>query len=189
MGTRLEWTAIVISIVAAVAGVGSVYATWALGKDTLRSTDVDQRRQERAYLGVEQFQVTRYLPGKPWRLNFTIENYGQTPALQVRNAFDTGVYEMPMPQHRLDQLFAALSNRPGITSVNRQQTKLVMGRARDWADTREIAKGTKALIFFGRLQYVDVFGDRHVARYCIVVRELIGGELTQGLCRFGNDTG
>ncbi|MES2054518.1 MAG: hypothetical protein V4564_01145 [Pseudomonadota bacterium] len=177
-----DWAALFVAALALVVSIWTACQT----EREIRESERDRARQERAYLAVEDVRLVQYETGKPWKVAYAIENHGQTPAFDVVDSFQVGVFDAPISS-TLERQFATLVDRPGSSTINKQLSRAIVGPALPWSKVRDIAQGRKAFVLLGRVKYKDVFEQPRVVRYCFALRTLVGGEVMQARCPVGND--
>ncbi|MBI3791215.1 MAG: hypothetical protein HY275_10100 [Gemmatimonadetes bacterium] len=156
-------------------------ATAALVRDARESS----RREMRAYV---HFVFASY-DAKTERVTMRIENFGRTPAHDVK--YMLGVTEVARATFDADfwkeqRIEAGSVLAPGAPSVIPSIQKEPLTPARLAAIVS--AGGDRAIFAFGRVDYVDVFGQRHWTRFCFVCADqwLSTGEFAPH--SKGNDT-
>ena len=93
-----------------------------------------------------------------WDVEITIRNSGQTPARSVIQKSFCDIVSLPLNEANLTHTFDGELSRGDLPS----QGSVVTTLRQDFtpSEIQEISGGKKLLIIFGRIDYVDVFGQR-----------------------------
>lgn len=132
---------------------------------TLAATRDGERRQLRAYMAVQSASVMSPRDPAKRKVRIKVENYGQTPALEVstwRTAF-MGPY--PYDGRVVKPPKGVLMGRDVRPPHVAYEAELALPIRLSSRDARDILLGVKAFWVIGEVRYVDIFGDPHLTTY------------------------
>ncbi|HEX3464700.1 MAG TPA: hypothetical protein VHS78_11685 [Candidatus Elarobacter sp.] len=160
---------IIVGIVQALALIFTLVATFRAANAAAESVRLSERAMkltERAYIEVDEIHPPAKLniPQIP-RIVVWMTNRGRTPATLIGGVFKFRIFdeadEVPEPVYDEDELAAHVLLGPGSRSSHDVTTEQVV--------TEELMggvyAGTKHFIVWGRITYLDVFGERHETRF------------------------
>ncbi|WP_133192703.1 hypothetical protein [Labrenzia sp. 011] len=157
---RTAWAQVVLAILGAVIAAAAVW----LSIKTSNRAERTAKAQIIAYLTAHDVVIRNCAAGFIPEIELSIENSGQTPARVISNKqwIHIGHFppdELPRPEVKDVKSIAIVG--PG---------KFVKSSCKRHIDIHtvqfiEMTKGTSALYFYGIVEYLDVFGDRHTLKY------------------------
>jgi len=168
--SRAFWLTVAVVIVSLLQ-FAALGLTYSIMRDTAR-------RQLRAYIGARFPSRPVIVAGEPVKVEFTLNNFGQTPAriVEVRGALQILPY--PTPDNvdfsdavAIDAPQSPMTCYPGDEGKVWEGVKIL--RPLTQPEVNDIWAGTSRRLYcYGRIDYKDVFGIGRYTEYCV----LIGGE-------------
>jgi hypothetical protein len=150
----------VITFIIAVFTIGLYF----VGRDTAR-------RELRAYIGVKDHTI-RTIEDSGGFLRFqaviTVENGGQTPALNVRRALDVGIGDENRSDFRIDGLTGRM---PMIPHSLWEMRQVFWNLSEE--DIRHITNSHRHAFVWGRVEYEDIYGETRHLNFRFITREII----------------
>ncbi|MER8830089.1 hypothetical protein NKH73_28485 [Mesorhizobium sp. M0938] len=146
----------------------SLFVLW----QTLRHMRISSEKQSRAYVAIKRGRIVRFTPPQAGSdtsvLVFLIEleNVGQTPAHRL--TADAMIFVAVEPNAKAWRIitidFAEESLGPShMRELENEVTPRTWQRLQD--ELKAMPEGK--LFFFGRCEYLDVFGKRHFTDFCL----------------------
>lgn len=149
---------------------GFTYALWRSTDKLWKANENTSRRQLRAYLNVESYELTGVFTSAKPTINLTIKNAGQTPATRVSTWCRIHVVERPC------------NEEPAVETTNLAEGSMVIvgpGQSIGVGDTLlgplaapDVVRlrpgqdgGGLRLLIKGQIKYYDTFGDAHVTTF------------------------
>lgn len=173
------------------ATVALAYFTWKLWRATgtlVRDTEASARHQQRAYVGIDSMSLTslnlhrqqytppQTKPGKRMRdkIDVQMKNFGATPANGVDLTASLWTSGAKLPENaKLDEIIDG-EIRKRVEGAFCPKHSIFPGQgapidvyAPDLTPFRNALadKGIDVFVF-GRIDYVDIFGEKHSTRFC-----------------------
>jgi hypothetical protein len=154
-------------------------ALWWSTRRLVRGAQETAQRQLRAYVFVESASITHVdnNEGVP-EVVVTVRNFGQTPAYKLANLTCLALCPHPAPPHitaameqdMLADITASTDMGPGHFQQAPVSTNL--GRPFTEEEMQGLASGKYVIYVYGRVRYVDAFGNKQLTKY----RFMTGGE-------------
>jgi hypothetical protein len=173
----------VVSTVGVITALGiGLHSNW-IARDTAK-------RQLRAYISIEPGGIEASKGGLS-RVPFNIINNGQTPAYELEHVGDFVIVEgspmefAPSESGRPDGQAAITDQSLGPNSNRFSYAYLEANLCAPFMD--KIAAKEAAIIHYGHMTYMDVFGDRHRTSFAFYHWGEKLSDLESKRCRFGND--
>lgn len=160
-----------------VLGITAILALFAAGASiysaVIFSSQLDafrdqERRQLRAYVGLQGTGINDFIISKKFSITFTAKNTGSTPAFDVTMRGYAGIQRYPLP----DDTYIIVSKRPDISRAT-----IFPGAEYDGYTTSEATLGAqdvadvldghgKRLYIIEFVNYRDAFGRKHWTSMC-----------------------
>jgi len=121
------------------------------------------RAQLRAYVGVTTRNTPNLIVGENQMFGIFITNYGNTPALKVKDWGDIRIKEYPLRSE-----LPALTFRNDMIPVNPQQKvpiEFQMIAALSASELANIRNDIQRMYVYGKIEYFDVFDEYRVTSY------------------------
>lgn len=170
-------------------------ATQAGAARALAASVEASQMDERAWLGVSEFEVLQYDPDdsrKPFRMRLGLRNSGKTPALQIKVLGMFQVYNSKVDGPTSDDWnvfegffkketarFVAAPGADRALIATDANTDIV---TKNYAGIRD---HTAFMYYFGEISYVDIESRSHSTRFCLWLAEPENKQLIH--CHDGND--
>jgi hypothetical protein len=141
---------------------------WCATTEANRISKDTAQRQLRAYIGIEPGALNNFAPSFKTGANFTINNYGQTPAYKVMASYAVGVLPYPYPdnlplpraEHQIIESVASIY--PHVPSVAYRELDNPISEKQ----INEILDGSTVRFYVGGIiRYSDIFGAEHCTRF------------------------
>jgi hypothetical protein len=146
-------------------------------------------RQLRAYVLVKE--ATFVEPpevGRPWEVNLTLENYGQTPAYDATVRLSREL-EPAKPSDAVLTLGADVKPL-GQLPIPPRNPQIIRNTCAEWHSElirwNDIARNKREAYIWGRVDYSDIDGNPCFTRFQMVNR--FGATLSFSFCEKGNET-
>lgn len=126
-------------------------------------------KQLRAYVTLNQVEITQFEVGKPLLIRIPMTNTGQTPAHDYRGwFFIESVLAVRIPIHRFRKAktISRYTLGPGVEATAYEASmEGLVDRPLSGKQHLLITSGLATLFVSGRDYYTDVFGNRHITSY------------------------
>jgi len=163
------WALIALVATLFATGIAAV-AAWV----TVRTMQETAKRELRAYINLDNATVT--VKDGEFMFRATLKNYGQTPAHSVVSIRAVRPFELPV------------TGAPDLTAIDDETPAGTIGPGtdiilEDWmprlseADRTSLSMRKYGLFYFGRIRYVDAFGNFHQTDFC----QFMTGNVVEGM--------
>jgi hypothetical protein len=129
--------------------------------DLVKSAERTAKRQLRAYLGIENITITQVAVGKKPQAIVEVQNFGQTPAYDVRCWTEAGALS---PSAKLKRRMLEPGRRV-IDPGGRMLIRSTLDHELTQAELDSIADDTLAILFWGCIRYRDAFRYRRKTEF------------------------
>jgi hypothetical protein len=157
-----------VSAQAALRGVAVAESSIAVSKSIAKNQEEFSKIETRAYLSVGTVEEFNFTVGKHMKAKIDLMNVGKTPAYDFRSVSTiktgTGVYR--------DEINSLVVPHEHGRVIGSGQVAFIEadGAIFRQQDSVAIYTGNYVLFVYGKVLYVDKFGDNHQTRYCIFFR-------------------
>lgn len=171
-------------------------ATWASQKEAKRAADAAHkmieamdataRKQLRAYITIDEVEVSRWDDNSPVVFKITVQNTGQTPAKHAAVRHDTKVVSSIEDRDFTNETTGIID--ADITIGAGKSRKVTLVSEAITITAAAAAQFNRILLAYGFVTYQDVFGETHTTRFCAYFRKPYLGEKTARYYRHGNSS-
>jgi len=163
LGYRLKITDTLLVAFTALLFFATLFLYWAT-RDLVGGADDTARHELRAYVGITEGKISLVENGKCLRVDLKIVNSGQTPANNVRLAFDSSIRDYaptgdipPLPAFRKGRAYMMPRSKWDVHTSIRQI---------DIAALDAIDGGKKEVLIWGCVEYTDIYGRGQNSFFC-----------------------
>jgi hypothetical protein len=171
LGYRLKITDTLVAAFTALLFFATL-ALWWSTRSLVRGAEETAQRQLRAYVFVETASITHVddNEGVPEAI-VTIKNFGQTPAYRLVNLTSLALCRYPAPPHiasAMEQdMLAGITASTDMGPGHFQHAPVSNGIGRSFTEDemQGLASGKYVIYVYGRVRYVDAFGNKQLTKY------------------------
>lgn len=137
--------------------------TTEIADKTLKLTEKSNIISNRAYIVVPEM-TANLLAYNSVNVYFVIKNCGQTPAYDVRDSVCVKIIQSGTEPDTTK--FTHSIGKTTYGSQDEQSDNIQSVEIIGESDLKQIESGSLKIYFWGRITYKDIFGNRHITRFC-----------------------
>jgi hypothetical protein len=161
-GEPRHWLEYGVFAFVVVTAIATATAAWYTRKESETAAE-NGRRQLRAYVFPDQANLVWQGTARPTTAEIVIKNSGQTPAYRLSTATVATTRDFPL-QGDL-QVPAMPDNHTVLPPNGSYALSVVLAQSLTGDQAKLIQKGIQAIYAFGKISYVDAFGECRMTQY------------------------